>query len=135
MAKSFKERFHEARAALARRGRGHAATIPNRMMTLGKGTAVGAASALAGREIRKRVTFLGERWWGEGAAILGVSYFFANKYPSYAMAGAGAAGYSLWWMYQINEYLNGRLSTAPYPVFKVGGTSTTSGIEEDAVSF
>lgn len=139
MAKSFKERYAALKASRAGRGASKGLSLigGGALKTLGVGVAIGGAGSYVNREFAaKNVAFVRENWYGEGAAMLGEAYLLARvlRRPGMAMAMAGAAGYSLEFNRQLNEYQQGRRKTPPWNTFKseTAGGGSTQALQNDA---
>jgi hypothetical protein len=91
---SFKEKLalwkekHAGKIAKARAGYGAVKPI-------GIAAGVGFAAQYAGEMVVGQIPMIGDKWYGEGAALLLGSYFMRKRNANVSAALAGAAGYSL----------------------------------------
>jgi hypothetical protein len=112
---AFKTRYRAARTALVRRARTHGT---HGIKALAIGSVVGAASEVASTVAAQNSTWVAGHWYGTPAVMAVGAYLLAKRYPSYAMALAGAAGFAAKYAYDMNK----------------GAVKPTAGMD-DAVTF
>lgn len=97
--RSFAQRYHTARTAIVHRARRHGTEGAK---TLAIGGVVGALAEKAATFAAKNSTWVAGHWYGTPAVLAGAAYLAAKKFPKYAQALAGAAGFAGMYAYDMS---------------------------------